>query len=372
MRGTAREIHALLAEWESASAEPPALSVETSGSTGEPKRVVLSRRAMRASATATADRLGGPGEWLLALPPSYVAGVQVLFRSVLAGTAPVLLDDHDDLPSAMASMAGPRRYVSLVPTQLARSLQSPADAEALRGFDAVLVGGAGLDAALRESAVSAGVRVVSTYGMSETSGGCVYDGVALDRVAVAIGADGRVRIGGPVLFDGYDGQPGLTAEVLRDGWFLTSDLGRLDEDGRLEIHGRVDDVVISGGVNVPGPAVAQRLRAHPAVAAAEVVGVPDDEWGQRVVAVVVFASASASVSLKELRDFVAEVHPRSWAPRQVVAVETLPVLPNGKADRRAVETIAREASLNARGASLHPRGASLTARGASLDEGVGE
>ena len=338
VRGTAPEIHALLSEWESGAAEPPALSVETSGSTGEPKRVLLSRSAMRASATATADRVGGPGQWLLTLPHSYVAGLQVLFRSVLAGTIPVLLEDYDDLPSAVAAMTGPRRYVSLVPTQLARMLAVPAAVDALRRMDAVLVGGAGLDPALRGSAASAGVQVVSTYGMSETCGGCVYDGLALDRVAVAIGADGRVRVGGPVLFDGYDGRPDQTAEVLREGWFLTSDLGRLDEDGRLEVLGRIDDVVISGGVNVPGPAVAMRLLSHPAVAAAEVVGVRDAEWGHRVVAVVV--PAGAAPSLDELRSFVAEVHPRAWAPRDVVVVEELPLLPTGKVDRRAVEAIA--------------------------------
>jgi O-succinylbenzoic acid--CoA ligase len=178
--------------------------------------------------------------------------------------------------------------------------------------------------------------VVATYGMSETCGGCVYDGHPLDGVAVAIGSEGRVRIAGPVLFDGYDGRPDLTADVLRDGWFHTQDLGRLDEDGRLQVLGRADDVVLSGGVNVPGPAVAARLREHPAVEAAEVVGAEDPEWGQRVVACVV-----GDLPLDEARDWVAAVHPRSWAPRQLLRLEEIPLLHNGKVDRVRLQGLAR-------------------------------
>ena len=132
--------------------------------------------------------------------------------------------------------------------------------------------------------------------MSETSGGCVYDGMPLDGVAVKIGADGLVRLAGPVLFDGYDGDPELTASVMEGGWFVTSDLGEIDHDGRLRVLGRADDVVNTGGVKVPASAVARRLRAHPSVTAAEVVGVPDPEWGERVVAVV--SSSERSVSTR--------------------------------------------------------------------------
>jgi O-succinylbenzoic acid--CoA ligase len=166
----------------------------------------------------------------------------------------------------------------------------------------------------------------------------VYDGHPLDGVAVAVGDDGRVRLGGPTLFDGYEDDPDLTAEVLVDGWFLTSDAGRLDEDGRLEVLGRIDDMVVSGGVNVPAPAVAARLRAHPAVAAAEVLGVPDAEWGQRVVAFVV-----GDLGLDAARDWVAATHPRSWAPRQLVPLDDLPLLPNGKPDRLRLRAAAQDA-----------------------------
>jgi O-succinylbenzoic acid--CoA ligase len=331
VRGSARDVLALLRDWDATVEEPQPITIETSGSTGEPKQVVLSRSAMRASARATQDRLGGAGQWLLNLPAAYVAGTQVLFRSIVAGTEPVVQDG--DFESAAAAMNGSRRYVSLVPTQLTRMLESAADLEALRGFDAVLVGGARVDPVLRGAAERAGLRIVATYGMSETCGGCVYDGVPLDGVAVALAPDGRIRLGGPVLFEEYAGAPELTAEVKQDGWFLTADIGRVDEDGRLQVLGRIDDVVISGGVNVPTPAVSARLREHEAIGAAEVVGVPDDEWGQRVVALVVLAPSAAEPSLEELRDFVAQRHPRSWAPRSVEVLEAIPLLGNGKTDR---------------------------------------
>jgi o-succinylbenzoate---CoA ligase len=327
--GTAEEILGLLREWDAAD-DPEPLVVETSGSTGVPKRVVLSRAAMRASAETTQARLGGPGQWLLALPPTYVAGLQVLFRSVRAGTEPLVL--RGDLSDGLAQMSGERRYVSLVPTQVYRALEEGFDANALTGFDTVLVGGAALDLHLQEEAAAIGVRIVTTYGMSETCGGCVYDGVPLDGVEVATTATGRLRIRGPVLFDGYDGQPGLTAEVMQDGWFVTQDLGRIGRTGRVYLAGRVDDVINTGGVKVPAAEIALEIRLHPRVRAAEVVGVPDEEWGEVVVAAVV-----GDVTLAELRDWVAEEYPRSFAPRSVVHLDALPLLPNGKVDRQALK-----------------------------------
>ena len=327
--GSAREVVDALAGWLAEPGEPAPLVVETSGSTGAPKRVVLSRRAVLASVAATERRLGGAGPWLLALPPSYVAGVQVVCRSLVAGHAPLLLDEVGSFGAGVAAGA---RFTSLVPTQLRRLLEDAREVAALRSLHTVLLGGGPIDPSLRERAEGAGVRVVATYGSAETAGGCVYDGYALDGVALAIGTDGRIRIGGPTLFDGYDGDPALTADVLADGWFLTSDAGRLDEDGRLHVLGRIDDVVISGGVNVPTPAVAARLREHPDVREAEVVGVPDDEWGHRVVAFVV-----GDLPLHEAREWVAERHPRSWAPRELVAVDALPLLANRTGDRLALQ-----------------------------------
>ena len=319
---------AQLAAWLDAD-DPEPLLIETSGSTGQPKRVVLSRSAIVASVEASARRLGARGQWVLALPSSYVAGVQVICRSLLAGHQPLLVEGLD---LAGAESRDTQLFTSLVPTQLHRLLDQPAQVEALRRLHTILLGGGPIDPALRTRAEAEGLRLVATYGASETAGGCVYDGLPLDGVALAIGTDGRVRIGGPTVFDGYDGDPELTAETLVDGWYLTSDVGRLDEDGRLHVLGRIDDVVISGGVNVPLPAVAARLRAHPGIDAVEVLGVPDEEWGTRVVAFVVGRG-------DDLRAWVAEVHPRSWAPQQVVVLPALPLLANGKADRQALKAL---------------------------------
>ncbi len=339
VEGSASELLALLQEWEAAD-DPGPLVIVTSGSTGEPKRVRLSRAALRASADATHHVLGGPGQWVLNLPPTYVAGVQVLLRSVRAGTTPVVQDGT--LAAAARTMTGSRRYVSLVPTQLVRLLDEHGpDLHALTTFDAVLVGGGPLDSAVRTRAERAGVAVVQTYGMSETCGGCVYDGHPLPGVGVRIASDGEVLVTGPVLFDGYvlpDGRldQDRTARVLREGWLRTDDLGTLDDDGRLRVTGRRDQVVLSGGVNVPGPAVERMLAAHPGVADVAVVGRPDPEWGQAVVAVVV--PAGEPPALDALRDLV---EPRAWGPRALVLTDALPRTDRGKVDLAAVRRLAR-------------------------------
>ncbi|HEY3530450.1 MAG TPA: AMP-binding protein [Nocardioides sp.] len=321
------------------SADDPGLAViATSGSSGTPKQVVLSRDAVLASASASAARLGGSGPWLLALPSSYVAGLNVVVRSLVAGHRPAVLGERS--PRDMRLAGG---FLSLVPTQLHRWLDSPADAEALAAFEAVLVGGGPVDVSLKDRARHAGIRLVATYGMAETCGGCVYDGLPLDGVGLALATDGRVRLAGPTLFDGYLDDPDATAEVLVDGWFHTSDAGRLDEDGRLQVLGRMDDMVVSGGVNVPAAAVAARLREHPSVSAAEVVGLSDPEWGNRVVAVLSLVEPVRALALDEARDWVAERHPRAWAPRDVVVVPALPMLANGKVDRLAVRELAEDA-----------------------------
>ncbi len=320
-----------LSRWLEAD-NPDPLLIETSGSTGRPKGVVLPRRAVLASVEASARRLGDSGRWLLALPSSYVAGVQVIVRSLVAGHEPIVVDGLDVGRAAASDHSATPSFVSLVPTQLHRIMANPDQLAALAHCHTVLVGGAGLDHQQRGRAEEAGVNIVATYGSSETAGGCVYDGLALDGVAVTLGLGGRVRIAGPTMFSHYESDPELTAQSVVDGWFLTSDEGRFAEDGRLEIVGRIDDVVISGGVKIPLAAVADRIREHLQVEQAEVFGVPDTEWGQKLVAVIVGTANDA-----ELRDWISLVHPRSWAPREFVRAGSLPLLANGKVDRQAIQ-----------------------------------
>ncbi len=335
LTGGPREVERLVRAWLDET-DPAPLTVRTSGSTSGPKDVLLSAKAVRSSALATLARLGGPGQWTLALPAHYVAGLQVITRSLLGHTSPVVLGEHHDLADATAALTAERRYVALVPTQLYRLLGS--DREVLASYDRVLLGGAAAPPRLLERARDAGICVVTTYGMSETCGGCVYDGVPLDGVAVALSTAGEIRIAGPVLFDGYADQPERTRQVLRKGWFHTSDIGRLDDDGRLSVVGRRDDVVISGGVNVSLSAVEDRLLAMPGVEHAAVTARPDAEWGTEVV--VVAERAPHLPDLDAIRDFVAAEHPRAWAPRRLVVVEALPMLETGKVDRRRLAALA--------------------------------
>ena len=312
--------------------EPGAdLVVVTSGSTGDGRAVLLSADAVVASATATHARLGGPGSWLLALPASAIAGLQVLCRGVVAGTETTRLGAGEPLPAAVARMRRDRRYTALVPTQLRRFLDT--EPEALRVFDAVLVGGAATDPGLLARAHQEGVAVVTTYGMSETAGGCVYDGVPLDGVTVRI-AEG-IEVAGPTLALGYRLDPEATSAAFADGWFRTRDAGSLAPDGRLSVHGRLDDMVISGGVNVSPAAVEAALREHDAVADAVVFGRPDPEWGQRVVAAVV-ATPGGTPDLAVLRPWVAERLGGPAAPRELHLLDAVPLLHTGKPDRRAV------------------------------------
>lgn len=321
-----------------------ALVVPTSGSTGEPKGALLAASALLASARATHERLAGPGQWLLALPLTHIAGLQVLVRSVLSSIEPATLDgsdgfDVDAFVQATSRMGTAPRYTALVPTQLRRLLSGQRSAlDALASYDAVLVGGAALDGGLRTRAIEAGVRIVTTYGMTETCGGCVYDGTPLPGVHVRAAAGEPVRLGGPVVFSGYRLRPDLTAAALahEDGvrWHRTSDLGRLDPGGRLHVLGRADDVIITGGENVEPGAVELALASHPGVREVVVIGVPDAEWGQRVVAVVV--PSGAAPDLPGLRTHAGSTLPPYALPRRLVLVEQIPLLASGKPDRPAL------------------------------------
>ncbi|GAA2782751.1 o-succinylbenzoate--CoA ligase [Crossiella cryophila] len=326
-----------------------ALIVPTSGSTGTPKGVLLTEAALRASAAATHERLGGPGRWLLALPVHHIAGLQVLTRSLLAGFDPCVLDSAEGFrPDAFAAAAGPalaagRAYTALVPTQLSRLIaEGGAGLAALRGFAAVIVGGAATPPALLRAARAAGVAVTTTYGMSETAGGCVYDGRPLTGARVRLGQGNAVELGGPMLARGYRLAPEVTAAAFADGWFRTGDLGRFAADGRLEILGRADDVIITGGEKVPPALVERALTDCPGVREACVVGVPDPEWGQAVAAVVVPAEWGEPPSADQLRAAVREVAGRACTPRRVLFLPELPLRGPGKVDRRAVSELLGE------------------------------
>ena len=276
------------------------LVVPTSGSTGEPKRVALTAACLRASGTATAAVIG-EGRWWLQLPVTHIAGLQVVIRS---GFAPS--DEADGCD-----------FTSLVPTQLTRMLDDPR----LPRLKAVLLGGAAAPPSLLAAARERGITVVTTYGMSETSGGCVYDGSPLPGVSVDV--TDRIVLSGPVVARGYVGGEDF------DGRFVTSDLGRL-VDGRLEVLGRADDLINTGGEKVAPLPVERALAEHPSVREVAVVGVPDPEWGARVVAVVVL---SGPLSLEEARDWVGSRLSRVAAPRELRVVDALPLLPGGKVDR---------------------------------------
>ena len=317
-------------------AEGTAVIIGTSGSTGVPKGVELSAAALRHSARASLDRVGArPGErWLCCLPVTHVAGLAVLVRSLTGGTEPVLAERADGPTVAAAGCA----HVSLVPTQLRRLLQEPGTP--LAGFSSVLLGGAAAPAGLLTAARDAGVPVVTTYGMTETCGGCVYDGIPLDGVRAEVRDDGRIWISGPVLFSGYLGGPRAPA----DGWFRTGDLGMLDAAGRLTVRGRADDVINTGGHKVVAGEVAAALHTCPGVRDAAVVGQPDPEWGERVVAVVVPADPGDPPALELLRRHVRELLPRYAIPSRVVMVDAVPMLPSGKHDivRLRQELLRRE------------------------------
>lgn len=323
--------------------------IATSGSSGIPKQVVLSGEALRASAEATAARIGD-GRWLLALPGGYVAGLQVLVRSVLAGTEPAVLAGRFSPASfadATLSMVhgGERLYTSLVPAQLATLLGAADDAavrSALRAYQAILVGGQALPQPLREHAADLGAKLVRTYGSTETSGGCVYDGVPLDTVAVRV-VGGELRIAGPMLADGYLGDGELTARTFtRDEhgirWYHTGDLG-LIEDGIVRVHGRADNVIVSGGINISLDRVERIVREVPGLHAAVVVGVEDARWGEASVIVVTRGEAlrrSEAEQLAHARDLVAARIGRHARPARLIVVDELDLLPSGKPDREAI------------------------------------
>jgi O-succinylbenzoic acid--CoA ligase len=305
---------------------------------------MLSADALLASAAATDGALGGPGQWLLALPAHYIAGLQVLVRSIAAGTVPVVQPPgHFDV-ELFAALAGrldaPRRYTSLVPTQLARlTAASEHDSELRRAvarFDAILIGGQALPRPLHERALALGFPVVRTYGSSETAGGCVYDGQPIGSTVVRQNA-GEIEISGPSLAEGYLGDDSLTADRFHtDGgtrWYRTSDAGEV-ADGLVRISGRLDNVIISGGVKVSLDQVERLVQSVSGFERAVVVAAADETWGQ--VPVVVVEGEQPADALSRLRELVTDAAGRPAAPAALRSVDVIPQLASGKPDRLSV------------------------------------
>lgn len=329
-----------------------ALLIQSSGTTGTPKTVLLSADALRASSTAALERLGGPGQWLLALPLSYIAGLSVLIRSTVSGISPALLPsgpfDARIFVDAVATMTAERRYTSLVPVQLIRLIdlceRDAAAAKVAQSLDAILIGGQMLELELRARAERLGLSVVETYGSTETSGGCVYDGVPLPGVGVTIADTGEILVSGPILATRYLDQTLTTDKFVdrEDGrWYRTGDAGTFNGHN-LKVTGRMDRVIISGGLKVSLDAVAEIARNVHGVEQAFAVNIPDSEWGERPA---VFAQVNAGIFSEEaatgtgensiyaaVYDAVEEHLGRVAAPKRVLTVEHIPLLESGKPD----------------------------------------
>lgn len=314
VNGLMPEVHGLPAEVD----DSVGLIVESSGSTGTPKRIELSAQALLASADASANRIG-VGQWLLALPVNFVGGANVLIRSVVADTQPVIMNTQlpftaEAFVRGSALMTGPR-YTSLVPAQLAKLAQA-AEVDAfvfseLRKFEAILLGGQRPDWAMVESLRSKGVNVVISYGMTETAGGCVYDGVPLDGVELSF-VEGRIAISGPVLANHLSSP------------YVTQDLGEI-VSGKLEVLGRADRVIVSGGLKVSLDRVEEAALAIPGVQ--EVIAQPvATSWGESVGIVYVGSPEVEFNSLSELTV--------AAKPAKVIRVTELPRLSSGKPDLR--------------------------------------
>ncbi|WDF32857.1 AMP-binding protein [Arthrobacter agilis] len=322
--------------------------ISTSGSTGTPKQTMLSVDALAASAMGTAFALKAEGQWLLTLPVHYVAGFQVLVRSLFAGTQPWVMDaSHGFTPesftSAAAELTDRVRFTSLVPTQLHRLLTDPTPEtlRLLRRFDRILLGGAPAGAALRSLARSHDLKITETYGMSETCGGCVYDGTPLDGVEIT-SVGGRLRIGGGVLADGYLGSASLTEEkfVFNSGrrWFVTDDAGDVALDGAVTVHGRLDDVIITGALKVSAARVTDVIEELPGVEQAMVIGISSEEWGSAVAAAIV-----GDVDAEVIRQAVHVELGAHAVPKAIVTLDAFPLLPGGKPDRRTVRALLERA-----------------------------
>ena len=310
-----------------------ALVVHTSGTAGTPKLVQFERRAIDAAVAASAFALWATprDRWICCLPLAHVGGMLVLLRGVLLD-APVSV--HPVFDPRLVGAEDNASFISVVPTMLGRLLDAGIDLTRFRGM---LVGGAHLSADLRERADRVGAPVIETYGLTESCGGVVYDGLPLPGVEMRINANGGIELRGPMFMLGYRFDESATsAAFTEDGWLRPGDAGEIDAEGRLHVVGRIDDLINTGGEKVWPHEVEVALREHPKVAEVGVGGRQDPEWGQRVVAFVVPADPADPPGLDELRAFAAARIARHKVPRELVLVDKLPRTFSGKLRRAAL------------------------------------
>lgn len=307
-------------------ADSVAFVVESSGSTGTPKRIELSAAAALASASASAERLGGAGQWLLALPTNYVAGLNVLVRSAVAETQPVMMNTAVGFTAEAfvrhaSMMTGDKKFTALVPTQLSRlAIAAEHDASVLNAmnkFNAILVGGQATAPQLLDSLREQGVNVIETYGSAETFGGVVYDGVALDGYDVSLTADSRIEIASTEL-----------------GKVVMSDLGEIN-DGKLRVLGRADRVIISGGIKISLDRVEAIAGDVAGVVEMAATAISDSEWGERVGIVYLGSPEVADEIATRLAD---ELGPAA-KPLRVIRADRVPRLSSGKNDLLAIKQL---------------------------------
>ena len=300
--------------------ENVALLIETGGSTGAPKIVALSAAAMRVSAQLSNSALGATksDHWSLTLPLHHIAGINQILRSIDLDTDPVTTGGE---------------FISIVPTLLYRALQKrDASFDQLLQAKKVLIGGAAVSRELLEAGKLAGIPLVTSYGMTEMCGGCVYDGTPLPGVEIKITDSKKVALKGAMRAEGYFGDEIATQKSFIDGWFITSDEGEIDSQGKLIVYGRADDVIISGGEKISPTAVAQFLQSIFPQTEIYVLGVPDAEWGQSLRVVMALSDEIAGITLSHIREMVGTTLSKVAAPRSLLLLSEIPTKSNGKID----------------------------------------
>lgn len=309
--------------------------VKTTGSSGIAKEVGISSAALLASAKASLKFLGAEygHTWSLLLPLTHIAGISVLIRSLELGTEPIDLRNYEgEYPHA--------DFTAIVPTQLFRALNG--DDRLLRHLQsakAVLIGGAALSPELHMQAESAHINVITSYGSSETTGGCVYNGVPLAGVQVKITPEQKIAITGPVLATTYLGAQTLWETHLQDGWFITNDTGRFENE-KLVVEGRTDDVIISGGENISLSAVESSLHAHFPHKTFAAFAIKNSQWGD---ALHVAVAGAGFPSENEMNEYLYEQFGAVGKPKGYLYLPELPLIGIGKVDRKKLQELFMEA-----------------------------